>query len=65
MSSVLDDAEREQIRGIVARLGLAGAARELGLSRSVISSVAAGIIVRRGSLELVRDALRRQVQVKR
>ena len=55
--TLLDEAERDQLRQIVDKLGLNAAARTLNLSRGVISSAIAGIAVRRGSIELVRESL--------
>lgn len=53
----LSDGDREHLRRLVEEHGVAGAARLLGLSRSVVASAAGGLGVRRGSLELVKDAL--------
>lgn len=57
---VLTDKERQQLRKLVDSQGLAAAARTLGLSRGVVASSAGGIGVRRGSLELIREALAAQ-----
>jgi len=54
---LLEDAERETLRRLVEDEGLAQVARTLNLSRGVVSAAVAGIGVRRGSIELVRDAL--------
>lgn len=53
----LDDGEREALRKLVDEHGVAGVARMLGLSRSVVTAAAGGIGVRQGSVELVRKAL--------
>ena len=61
---VLSAEERDHLRSIVDEAGLATAVKDLGLSRSVISSALAGLDVRRGSLELIRDALARAAKKK-
>lgn len=54
---LLNEEERKVLRRLVQQRGVAGAARMLGVSRGVVASAAGGIGVRRGSLELVREAL--------
>ncbi|MES2179832.1 MAG: hypothetical protein V4550_18370 [Gemmatimonadota bacterium] len=61
--NVLTAEERDYLRSIVDEIGLPAATRELGLSRSVVTSALAGLDVRRGSLELIRDALTRRKAV--
>ena len=55
-----------EIVGMVAdclrRRGPSGAARALGVSRSTLLTVAAGLGVSRGSLALLREALARRTQ---
>jgi len=57
---LLAEADREHLRRLVTEHGLAATARLLGVSRGVVSSAVAEIGVRRGSYELLRDALARQ-----
>lgn len=54
---MLEDAEREHLQRLVKAHGLAATARLLDISRGVIASLVGGIGVRRGSVELVREAL--------
>lgn len=54
---VLDDSAREQLRQLVEDHGLSGVAKLLDVSRGVVSSAAAGIAIRKGSIEQVRAAL--------
>lgn len=56
-SNLLEDAEREELKRIVDQMGLNAAAAKLSVSRGVLSSVIAGISVRKGSLEMVRESL--------
>jgi len=58
----LAKSDRDRLCRIVEQLGVSGAARLLGVSRSVVAAAAGGIGVRRGSLELVRGALESQRQ---
>ena len=53
----LEEEDREHLRKIVEENGLSKAARLLNISRGVISSTCGGIGVRRGSLEMLREAL--------
>jgi hypothetical protein len=53
----LDNEDRKYLRAIVEKHGLEGAARLLNISRGVVSSAVGAIGVRRGSIELIRDAL--------
>lgn len=55
--NTLADEDREYLRVLVQKDGLHATAKNLGLSRGVISSAIGGISVRRGSIEMVRDAL--------
>lgn len=59
----LDDAERSRLRSLVNQSDLARAARALGVSRGVVSSAVAGIGVRKGSLEQLRDALAKKLKI--
>lgn len=54
---LLDDSDLEKLRKIIAKHGLAAAARIIDISRGVVSSASAGIGIRRGSIELIREAL--------
>ncbi len=56
-SYILDEKERLRLRKLVEVRGVSGTARLLGLSRGVVSAAAGGISIRRGSIELVREAL--------
>lgn len=56
---LLDDESTVRLRKIVSEQGLAAVARALKVSRGVVSAAAGGIGVRRGSLEMLRDALKR------
>jgi hypothetical protein len=57
---VLEDSDRKHLRRLVDKHGLAETTRLLKISRGVVMAAVAGIGVRRGSLELVRDALAAQ-----
>jgi hypothetical protein len=57
----LDADEQKQLKRLVEKHGLAGAARLLDVSRGVVASAAGGLGVRRGSIELLRNALKNQV----
>lgn len=59
---LLDDATRGRLHALVTAHGLAGAARVLGLSRGVVSAALAGTGLRKGSVELLSDALKRKVK---
>lgn len=54
---ILEDRDRKHLRRLVDKHGLAGTTRMLKISRGVVVAAVAGLGVRRGSLELVRDAL--------
>lgn len=55
--NLLNDSDRKHLRHLIATHGLTATARMLNVSRGVVSSAVAGITVRRGSIELIRDAL--------
>lgn len=57
VSHLLEDAEREELKSIVERLGLNATATKLSISRGVITSAIAGVSVRKGSLEMLRAQL--------
>lgn len=46
---------RERVRGVLQSLGVRGAERALGVSRTTLLAVAAGAPVRAGSIALVRE----------
>jgi hypothetical protein len=54
---LLDEVDREYLRALVSKEGLNAAARMLGMSRGVVSSAVGGIEVRRGSIEMLREAI--------
>lgn len=53
---------RSAVAAHVKRYGAAGAARALGVSRSVVLAVLAEQPVRPGSLALIRESLRRRIE---
>lgn len=56
---VLDEADRDYLRGLVNKLGVPATMRALEVTRGVLQSAIAGLTVRRGSLLLIRDAIQR------
>jgi hypothetical protein len=54
---VLEKEERSYLQKLVQNVGLATAARELDISRSVVVSAVAGVPVRRGSIVLLQQAI--------
>lgn len=56
---LLEDAERDRLRSLVEKHGLAEVVRRLGVSRGAVSSAVGGIGVRRGSVEMIVAALSR------
>lgn len=55
--NLLDEDDREYLKALVSEQGLNAIARALSISRGVVSSALAGIEVRRGSIEMLREAL--------
>lgn len=53
----LDDKEQRRLRRIIDKHTLAGASRLLNLTRPVLAAAAAGCGIRRGSINLVREAM--------
>jgi len=54
---VLDETDREYLRGLVNQLGMPATMRALAITRGVLQSAIAGLTVRRGSLLLIRSAI--------
>ncbi len=57
VANALNSEDRNYLRCIVEKEGLNATAIKLAISRGVISSAVAGIPIRRGSIELLREAL--------
>lgn len=54
---VLDDTDREYLRALVAEIGVPATMRALRITRGVIMASIAGIDARRGSIEILRQAI--------
>jgi hypothetical protein len=55
---LLDTADREYLVRLVQADGLSATARQLGVGRGIVAAAVGGIQVRRGSIEMLRNAIR-------
>jgi hypothetical protein len=51
------------VRNVVERRGVRGASRALGISRSTLAAILGGLGVQSGTVALLKEAQRRQIEV--